>query len=445
MICQFTQTITIKEITNNFAEATLTNLKNLRGMVDLLPAQSQCWQKVESIALDHFSRAGLQEIRTPIIEQTELFSRGIGENTDVVGKEMYNFEDRGGRSCTLRPEGTASVARSIVQHGLLNNGPQRLWYRGPMFRYERPQAGRQRQFHQIGVEFVGLASVMSDAEVISIAWNFLKEVGLNDLTLELNSLGSNEDRNIFKEELKNWLNERFDLLDEDSQKRINVNPLRILDSKNNSTKELLNHAPSLSDYLSKESKTRFDYLQELLDNINIPYKINNNLVRGLDYYSHTAFEITSDHLGSQATVCGGGRYDSLISELGGPKTPSIGWAIGMERLIILAGDNILNSKSPDVYIIHRGQKAEQIALNITCKLRSANLSIELDYSGSSFSKQFKRADKSMAKWAMVIGEDEVSKGQFLIKKLRDKEKDKSNEEYNFSREDLDQLIKKLID
>ena len=193
MICQFTQTITIKEITNNFAEATLTNLKNLRGMVDLLPAQSQCWQKVESIALDHFSRAGLQEIRTPIIEQTELFSRGIGENTDVVGKEMYNFEDRGGRSCTLRPEGTASVARSIVQHGLLNNGPQRLWYRGPMFRYERPQAGRQRQFHQIGVEFVGLASVMSDAEVISIAWNFLKEVGLNDLTLELNSLGSNED------------------------------------------------------------------------------------------------------------------------------------------------------------------------------------------------------------------------------------------------------------
>jgi len=414
-------------------------------MVDLLPAQSQGWQKVESIAVEHFSRAGLKEIRTPIIEQTELFLRGIGENTDVVGKEMYTFEDRGGRSCTLRPEGTASVARSIVQHGLLNNGSQRLWYRGPMFRYERPQAGRQRQFHQIGVEFIGLASVMSDAEVISIAWDFLKDVGLNDLTLEINSLGSNEDRNIFKEELKNWLNQRFDLLDEDSQKRINVNPLRILDSKNNSTKELLNHAPSLSDYLSKESKTRFDYLQELLDNINIPYKINNNLVRGLDYYSHTAFEITSDHLGSQATVCGGGRYDSLISELGGPKTPSIGWAIGMERLIILAGDNILNSKSPDVYIIHRGQKAEQIALNITCKLRSANLSIELDYSGSSFSKQFKRADKSMAKWAIVIGEDEVSKGQFLIKKLRDKEKDKSNEEYNFSREDLDQLIKKLID
>ena len=422
----------------------MTNLKNLRGMLDLLPAQSQCWQKVESIALDHFGRAGLQEIRTPIIEQTELFLRGIGENTDVVGKEMYNFDDRGGRSCTLRPEGTASVARSIVQHGLLNNGPQRLWYRGPMFRYERPQAGRQRQFHQIGVEFVGLASVMSDAEVISIAWDFLKEVGLNDLTLELNSLGSNEDRYIFKEELKNWLTKRFDLLDEDSQKRVNINPLRILDSKNKSTKELLCEAPSLNDFLSKESKNRFYYLQEFLDNLKIPYKLNNNLVRGLDYYSHTAFEITSNHLGSQATVCGGGRYDGLIREIGGPETPSIGWAIGMERLIILAGEKILHSKYPDVYVIHRGERAEQIALSITCKLRSANLSIDLDYSGSSFSKQFKRANKSNAKWAIVIGEDEVSKGQLLIKKLRDNEKGGSTEEYIFLRHDLDQLIKKLI-
>ncbi len=413
-------------------------------MVDLLPAQSYGWQKVESIALEHFSRAGLQEIRTPIIEQTELFSRSIGENTDVVGKEMYTFDDRGGRSCTLRPEGTASVARSIVQHGLLNNGPQRLWYRGPMFRYERPQAGRQRQFHQIGVEFVGLASVMSDAEVISIAWNFLKDIGLNDLNLEINSLGSNEDRNIFKEELKNWLNQRFDLLDEDSQKRINVNPLRILDSKNNSIKELLFEAPSLNDFLSNESKTRFDYLQKLLDNLNIPYKINNNLVRGLDYYSHTAFEITSEHLGSQATVCGGGRYDGLISELGGAQAPSIGWAIGMERLMILAADKILQSKSPDVYVIHKGEKAEQLALEITCKLRSSNLKIELDYSGSSFSKQFKRADKSRAKWALVIGEDEASKGQLLIKNLRYKQKDEESNEYIFSKEDLDQLIKKLI-
>ncbi len=414
-------------------------------MVDLLPAQSQAWQKVESIALEHFSRAGLQEIRTPIIEQTELFSRGIGENTDVVGKEMYTFEDRGGRSCTLRPEGTASVARSIIQHGLLNNGPQRLWYGGPMFRYERPQAGRQRQFHQIGVEFVGLASVISDAEVISIAWDFLKDVGLNDLTLEINSLGSNQDRNVFKKELKDWLIQKFDLLDEDSQKRINLNPLRVLDSKNESTKELLFEAPSLNDFLSDNSKTRFNYLQELLDNLKIPYKINNNLVRGLDYYSHTAFEITSEHLGSQATVCGGGRYDGLIKELGGGQTPAIGWAIGMERLIILAGDKILQSKFPDVYVIHRGENAEKLALEITCQLRSSNLTIELDYSGSSFSKQFKRADKSSAKWALVIGEDEASKGQLLIKKLRDKHKDDDSKEYIFSKEDLDQLIKKLID
>tara|TARA_Y100001968_G_scaffold331810_1_gene387774 strand:+ start:137 stop:1384 length:1248 start_codon:yes stop_codon:yes gene_type:complete len=414
-------------------------------MVDLLPAESSGWQKVETIALEHFSRAGLQEIRTPIVEQTNLFQRGIGENTDVVGKEMYVFDDRGGRSCTLRPEGTASVVRSIVQHGLLNNGPQRLWYRGPMFRYERPQAGRQRQFHQIGIEFVGLASVMSDAEVISIAWDFLKDVGLNDLTLELNSLGSNEDRNVYKEKLKDWLNLRFDLLDKDSQKRLNVNPLRILDSKNSSTKQLLSEAPSLSKFLSKESKTRFDYLQELLDNLNIPFRINNNLVRGLDYYSHTAFEITSDHLGSQSTVCGGGRYDGLISQLGGPNTPSIGWAIGMERLIILAGDKILESKSPDAYVIHKGEKAEQFSLDITRQLRSSNLSIEMDYTGSSFSKQFKRADKSKAKWAIIIGEDEVSKGQVLIKKLRDNDKKERIEECIFLEGGLEKLIEKLLD
>ena len=414
-------------------------------MVDLLPAQSHGWQRVESIAREHFFRAGLQEIRTPILEKTELFSRSIGENTDVVGKEMYTFDDRGSRSCTLRPEGTASVARSIIQHGLLNQGPQRLWYEGPMFRYERPQAGRQRQFHQIGVEFVGLDSVMSDAEIISIAWDFLKDIGLKDLTLELNSLGSNEDRNNFKEKLKVWLNQRFDLLDEDSQKRINVNPLRILDSKNNSTRELLHDAPTLNNFLSKESKDRFDYLQKVLDDLKIPYKINNNLVRGLDYYSHTAFEITSNQLGSQATVCGGGRYDSLISELGGPKTPSIGWAIGMERLIILAGDEILLSKSPDVYVIHRGQKAEELALNITRQLRLFNLRIELDYTDSSFSKQFKRADKSGAKWAIVIGEDEVSKSQLLMKKLRENQHEAKNTEYIFPINKLDQLISKLID
>tara|TARA_B100000700_G_scaffold282803_1_gene334625 strand:- start:325 stop:1569 length:1245 start_codon:yes stop_codon:yes gene_type:complete len=413
-------------------------------MVDLLPSQSHCWQRVESLARDHFTRAGIKEIRTPIIEKTELFSRGIGEDTDVVGKEMYSFDDKGGRNCTLRPEGTASVARSVLQHGLLNNGPQRLWYGGPMFRYERPQAGRQRQFHQIGVEFLGLSSVITDAEVISIAWDFLNDLGLNDLTLELNSLGSNEDRYIFKEELKEWLLKRYELLDEDSQKRINVNPLRILDTKNKDTQKLLCDAPSLNNFLSKDSKLRFDYLQEILNNLKIPYKINNNLVRGLDYYSHTAFEITSDHLGSQATVCGGGRYDGLIKELGGPKTPSIGWAIGVERLIILAADKVLESEFPDVYVVHRGQKAEQLALDITRQLRSVNARIELDYSGSSFSKQFKRADKSRAKWALIIGEDEAKSGKLLMKKLRNNENEDSPKEYIFSKDDLDQLISKVI-
>tara|TARA_Y100001968_G_scaffold70621_1_gene61776 strand:+ start:576 stop:1823 length:1248 start_codon:yes stop_codon:yes gene_type:complete len=414
-------------------------------MADLLPAESEVWQRVESIARDHFIRAGVKEIRTPIIEQTELFSRGIGEGTDVVGKEMYSFDDKGGRSCTLRPEGTASVARSILQHGLLSNGPQRLWYEGPMFRYERPQAGRQRQFHQIGVEFVGLDSVISDAEVISIAWDFLKDIGLKDLSLEINSLGSNEDRYVYKKQLKEWLNQHFNLLDEDSQKRINVNPLRVLDSKNEVTQKLLSDAPSLINFLSNESKIRFESLQKLLDNLKIPYKINKNLVRGLDYYSHTAFEITSKHLGSQATVCGGGRYDGLINDLGGSETPSIGWAIGMERLIILASDNILVGKSPDAYVIHKGQSAEKLALNITRQLRLENMRIELDYSGSSFSKQFKRADKSGAKWAIVIGEDEVSKGQLIMKKLRDNEKDIRVKEYVFSIKDLDTVTKHLIE
>tara|TARA_Y100001968_G_scaffold140396_1_gene128415 strand:- start:39 stop:797 length:759 start_codon:yes stop_codon:yes gene_type:complete len=249
---------------------------------------------------------------------------------------------------------------------------------------------------------------------------------------------------MFKEELKAWLNKRFDSLDEDSQKRINVNPLRILDSKNPSTKELLCEAPTLNNFLSNESKNRFDYLQELLENLKIPYQINNNLVRGLDYYSHTAFEITSDQLGSQATVCGGGRYNDLISELGGPQTPSIGWAIGMERLIILAGEKILDSMSPDVYVIHKGKKPEKLALKIACYLRSANLTIELDYSGASFSKQFKRADKSRAEWAIVIGDDEASKDQILMKKLRDNENEEGRKVYIFSMDDIDKLIEKLI-
>ncbi len=386
-------------------------------MNDILPSQTERWQKVEALARDHFARAGLKEIRTPLLELTELFSRGIGEGTDVVGKEMYSFVDRGDRSCTLRPEGTASVVRSVIQNGLLKQGSQRLWYGGPMFRYERPQAGRQRQFHQIGVEFFGLSSVRSDAEIISIAWDFLKDIGLNDLTLEINTLGTFDDRKIYREKLTNWLEKYKDSLDDNSLIQMKNNPLRILDTKNPDIKNILNDAPMIDSSLSIDSKNRFLRLQDILQSLSIPFCINKSLVRGLDYYCHTAFEITSNQLGAQATVCGGGRYDGLVEQLGGPTTPSVGWAIGMERLLILLGEKFSNIIYPDVYLINKGEKAEVEALYLARSLREANFKVELDNSGSNFSKQFKRADKSCATWAIVIGEEESKNGQVKIKKL----------------------------
>ena len=409
-------------------------------MVDLLPAQSQCWQKVESIALEHFDRAGLKEIRTPIIEQTELFSRGIGEDTDVVWKEMYSFDDRGGRPCTLRPEGTASVARSIVQHGLLNNGPQRLWYRGPMFRYERPQAGRQRQFHQIGVEFFGLDSVESDIELIIIGWDLLNDLGLGELKLEINTLGNQEDRQNFRSIFVSWLEDHIHLLDEDSRQRINRNPLRILDSKNLETQKLLKNAPSLKDALCKESTKRFENLLEAINHQEIPFILNTRLVRGLDYYCHTAFEIKSEKLGSQSTICGGGRYDGLVKQLGGPDVPSIGWAIGLERLILLREEGLKPIfRSSEIYFIKRGELASKYVMHITRKLRQQNFSVQIDYSGSTFSKQFKRADRSGASWAIVIGDNEVNEDLLKLKKLK-QSSNSENEERLFPISDLDRLI-----
>ena len=299
----------------------VSQLQNLRGMSDLLPEQIRLWQAVESVIRNHFRRAGIQEIRTPLLEVTELFARGIGEATDVVGKEMYSFLDRGDRSCTLRPEGTASVVRAVVQHGLLSQGAQKLWYAGPMFRYERPQAGRQRQFHQIGVEFLGVSSARSDVEAIVLAWDLLADLGLQGLQLEINSLGTPADRQRYRAQLVAWLQERADQLDVDSQQRLTSNPLRILDSKIKSTQALLADAPTLLGALSDESSARFEEVQRFLLQLGIPFHVNACLVRGLDYYGHTAFEITSDQLGAQATVCGGGRYDGLVEKLGGAATP----------------------------------------------------------------------------------------------------------------------------
>ena len=397
-------------------------------MVDLLPGTLQRWQAVEAVAREHFLRSGFGEIRTPLLESTDLFCRGIGEGTDVVGKEMYSFSDRGDRSCTLRPEGTASVVRAAVQHGLLSQGTQKLWYSGPMFRYERPQAGRQRQFHQIGVEWLGAGNARSDVEVIALAWDLLAQLGVGGLELEINSLGTPEDRQAYREALVAWLEQRMDQLDADSQARLTSNPLRILDSKNPETQALLEQAPTLADALSPDSRHRFAAVQEGLTALGISYRLNPRLVRGLDYYGHTAFEITSDQLGAQATVCGGGRYDGLTGQLGGPATPAIGWALGMERLLLVLeaaaqadpqgpAARLVRPQAPDAYLVNRGDRAESAGLSLARALRQQGLMVELDSSGSAFGKQFKRADRSGARWALVLGDEEVERGEVRLKPL----------------------------
>jgi histidyl-tRNA synthetase len=398
----------------------LEPLQSLRGMVDLLPERLGLWQRVEATARDHFRRAAIAEIRTPLLEPTELFARGIGEATDVVGKEMYTFLDRGERSCTLRPEGTASVVRAAIQQGLLAQGPQRLWYGGPMFRYERPQAGRQRQFHQIGVELLGAADPLSDGEAIAIAWDLLADLGVGDLELELNSLGTLDDRARYRSELVAWLEAHRQRLDPDSQQRIATNPLRVLDSKHPDTQALLASAPNLHDALSPESHGRFRLVRQALEDLGIPFRLNPRLVRGLDYYGHTAFEITSRQLGAQATVCGGGRYDGLVQQLGGPATPAVGWALGMERLVLLLSEAgaVPAAAAPDLYVISRGEAAERQALTLARRARQAGLIAERDGSGAAFGKQFKRADRSGARWAAVIGDSEAAEGVALLKDLR---------------------------
>ena len=407
----------------------MSQLQSLRGMVDLLPDQTRRWQAVEAVAREHFRRAGVEEIRTPLLEVTELFARGIGEGTDVVGKEMYSFLDRGERSCTLRPEGTASVVRAAVQHGLLSQGAQKLWYGGPMFRYERPQAGRQRQFHQIGVECLGVSTARSDVEVIALAWDLLAALGVQGLELEINSLGTLEDRQRYRVQLVAWLQERADQLDPDSQEPLTTNPLRFLDSKTITTQALLADAPTLLEALSEESAVRFEEVQRLLRQLAIPFQVNTRLVRGLDYYGHTAFEITSDQLGAQATVCGGGRYDGLVEQLGGSPTPAIGWALGMERLLLVleaaaksdpdgAAARLTAQLPPTVYLVNRGDAAEAAALGLARNLRQAGVAVELDGSGAAFGKQFKRADRCGAPWALVIGDQEAEQSCVRLKSLR---------------------------
>jgi histidyl-tRNA synthetase len=397
----------------------MTTIQAIRGTRDILPEEAFYWQVVEQQARTILQRAAYREIRTPIFEQTELFARGIGEATDVVGKEMYTFTDRGDRSLTLRPEGTAGVVRSYIEQGLAaQGGVQRLWYTGPMFRYERPQAGRQRQFHQIGVEVLGSADPRADAEVIALAMDVLQSVGIQSLSLELNSVGDATDRQRYRQALVDYLTPYATELDADSQDRLSRNPLRILDSKDQRTQEIVQNAPNILSYLSEASQHFFAGVQQSLTDLGIPYSLNPCLVRGLDYYSHTAFEMQSQDLGAQATVCGGGRYDGLVKQLGGADTPAVGWAIGMERLILLLQQ--AEQQKPgqlDFYLVSRGEKAEPQALVLAQHLRQQGCSVELDLSGSAFGKQFKRADRSGAKVCLVLGDAEAEAGTVNLKWL----------------------------
>lgn len=394
-------------------------IQAIRGTRDILPEEVGYWQLVESTAREILRRAAFQEIRTPLFEQTELFQRGMGEATDVVSKEMYTFSDRGDRSLTLRPEGTAGAVRAYIEHGLhTQGGVQRLWYVGPMFRYERPQAGRQRQFHQLGLEMLGSGDVRADVEVIAIATDILQALGLQDLQFDLNSIGDPDDRKAYREALVNYLTPYKADLDPDSQYRLDRNPLRILDSKDANTQRILDGAPSILDHLSPESKSRFDRVQSLLADLGIACNINPRLVRGLDYYTHTVFEIQSADLGAQATVCAGGRYDGLVAELGGPATPAMGWAMGLERLILLLHKlQTAPSATTDFYLVSRGEKAEAQALRIAQQLRQAGFKAELDLSGSAFGKQFKRADRSGAVACLILGEAEADNQTVQVKWL----------------------------
>ncbi len=399
----------------------MSSIQAIRGTRDILPSESPLWVVIEGIARDVLSQSAYREIRTPIFEMTELFARGIGEATDAVGKEMYSFEDRGGRSIALRPEITAGLVRAFIQNKLFaQGGVQRLWHIGPAFRYERPQAGRQRQFHQLDVEILGSRDARADVEIIAIATQILKALGLTALSLDLNSVGSSEDRQAYRDALVAYFTPYKADLDSDSQDRLERNPLRILDSKDKRTQKIVTGAPSLLDFLSDDSQRHFDAVQQHLTNIGIDFTINPRLVRGLDYYTHTAFEIQSSDLGAQATVCGGGRYDGLVAQLGGPDTPAIGFGMGLERLIILLEQMGKYSTEPllDIYLISRGEKAEFQSIALANQLRQIGCSVEVDLSSSAFGKQFKRADRSGAVLGLILGDAEAEAKKVQLKWLR---------------------------
>ena len=400
-------------------------IQAIRGMNDCLPEISGTWQKVESVLRQVVASYGYQEIRTPIVESTDLFKRSIGEVTDIVEKEMYTFEDRNGDSLTLRPEGTASCVRAGNEHGLLYNQQQRLWYLGPMFRHERPQKGRYRQFHQFGVEAYGLGGPDIDLEVILLSARLWKAFGISDsVTLQINTLGSNEARQDYRDALVDYLKARADKLDDDSLRRLETNPLRVLDSKNPQVQEAIADAPSLMDYLDDESKTHFETLCSQLTAAGIAYEVNPRLVRGLDYYNRTVFEWVTDSLGAQGTVCAGGRYDGLVEQLGGKATPAVGFAMGMERLVLLLTTlypQAQDDSAADVYVTALGEDAQAYAVTVSETLRDKHpeVRVMMHCGGGNLKKQLKRADKTGAKLALILGSEEAEQQTVVVKPLRD--------------------------
>jgi histidyl-tRNA synthetase len=412
----------------------LEKLSGVKGMNDILPKDAALWEFFESTVKSLLRAYGYQNIRTPILEHTQLFTRGIGEVTDIVEKEMYSFTDAlNGERLTLRPENTAAVVRASIEHDLLYTGPKRLWYIGPMFRHERPQRGRYRQFHQVGVEALGFAGPDTDVEIIMMCQRLWDDLGLTGIRLELNSLGQPEERAAHREKLIAYLEQHVDQLDEEARRRLYTNPLRVLDTKNPAMQEIAQNAPKLTDFLGDESRKHFEGVQRLLKANNVPFKINSRLVRGLDYYNLTVFEWVTDKLGAQGTVAGGGRYDPLIEQLGGKPTKACGWAMGVERILALLEEENLapEPEGTDVYIVHQGEAAAEQAFIIGERLRDTGLDVILhcspDGEAASFKSQMKKADASGAAFAVVLGEDELAQGTVGVKPLRDASGQKSEQ------------------
>ncbi|MDO9142298.1 MAG: histidine--tRNA ligase [Methylobacter sp.] len=425
-----------------------TNIQAIRGMHDVLPEQTPLWQFAEKVIRDVLGAYGYSEIRLPIVEKTELFKRSIGEVTDIVEKEMYTFDDRNGDSLTLRPEGTAGCLRACLEHGLLHNQVHRLWYYGPMYRHERPQKGRYRQFFQLGVETYGMAGPDIDVELILIMERLWKKLGIRDkVRLQLNSLGTIAERMVYRDSLVSYFQGHLEQLDEDSLRRLETNPLRILDTKNPAMRDVVANAPELMNYLGDGSREHFNTITTLLDDLGISYELNSRLVRGLDYYSKTVFEWVTDELGSQGTVCAGGRYDGLIEQLGGKPNHAVGFAMGIERLLALVEtlDTVPLANPVDVYMIRVGEIAEQQGLRFAENIRNEipGLKLQVNCGGGSFKSQFKKADKSGAEFAIILGDDEVNRGEVSIKPLRNAEQQQQNMTQQQALEFLQNNVKAL--